>query len=120
MRIASAFVRLGYTVLFPYMEEGQYDLVVEHDGEFERVQVKSSTYDDGAINFSCHCSQSAKGANSATHYTEDDIEGIAVYNRETNSCYWIPVDEINKWHMTLRESEDAKNPANEYLLEDAF
>ena len=120
LRVAGALMRLGWQVSFPYMEEGQYDLVAEKDGEFIRVQVKSSVYRDGGINFSCYNSQSAKGSGSATHYTSDDIEGIAVYNHTTSQCYWVPIDAANKWKMRLNEEEGSKNPASEYILEEQF
>lgn len=41
--VASRFVALGYNVLWPLMTQSRYDLVVEKDGVFQRLQVKKAT-----------------------------------------------------------------------------
>lgn len=43
-----------------------------------------------------------------------------MYNRQTDECYWIPVEQANKWRMRLNEKQDSKNPTHDFMLEDAF
>lgn len=117
LRIAAELKKHGWSVLFPYTESQQYDLVAEKD-EFVRIQVKSSNCIGGAVKFHCYCSNSSKSGNNETQYTEDDIDGIAVFNEDTGKCYWIPVSDINRYSMTL--SEDGKNSFSKYSFERRF
>ena len=41
-RVASALLRLGYSVLAPLEDFAGYDLVAEKNGRFVRIQVKTS------------------------------------------------------------------------------
>lgn len=49
-RVASALLRLGYSVLAPLEDFAGYDLVAEKGGKFIRIQVKTSEKRDGNRN----------------------------------------------------------------------
>ena len=42
------FLNRGYQVLLPMVDAGHYDLVVEHDGVFQRIQCKYTTSTKGS------------------------------------------------------------------------
>lgn len=119
LRVAAKLKELGCSVMIPFTESQQYDLVADDGNELVRVQVKSGRKTpDGKTEFSCFCSNSSKSGNNRTFYTADDIDGIAVYVHETDDYYWVPIEEANKYKMTL--SKDGKNPHREYSFESRF
>jgi hypothetical protein len=121
LRIASALKQLGWTVLFPYSESKQYDIVAEREQEFVRIQVKSSIHNGSSVVFPCYCSNSCKTGSNRTDYTSDDIDGFGVYNSEYDSCYWVPLEDANKNTMALNtENANPRNPASEYRFADRF
>jgi hypothetical protein len=85
MVIADA-VRRGYKVAVPLGENGRYDLIVERLGRLERLQVKYVESDGVVIAVRC---RSCNGW-LTIRYCESDFEWLAVYDRTTNACYYIP------------------------------
>lgn len=121
LRVQSLLKRYRWNVLVPFSESQKYDIVAERNGEFVRIQVKSSVYDDTSVTFPCYCSNSSKSGNNRTDYTEADIEGFAVYNASIDTAFWVPVSEANKNTMAINMQEDsARNPVSEYQFADRF
>lgn len=48
-----ALARMGYRIVIPYGENHRYDIVIEREGAFARVQVKTGRLRHGAIIFNC-------------------------------------------------------------------
>lgn len=119
LRVAARLKNLGNTILTPYAEETKYDIVVDTDSGFTRLQIKSSNYIDGCVKFSCHSSGWVE-ASEATQYTKEQIDGFAVYNHERNECYYIPLEEANDYSMTLNPDSESKHPIDRYLMAEHF
>lgn len=120
LRIAAELKRYGWTVLVPHADNTLYDIVAERDGEFVRLQVKSSRFTGTSVVFNCYNSAN-KGRSNRTTYTDDDIDGFGVYCDVTDECYWVPVAERTESTCSLNVRDaDAKRPANEYLFEHRF
>lgn len=116
LRVAAALRSLGHTVLLPFTESEQYDLVADTGDEFVKVQVKyTSTDDDGRVKVSCYGPNSSKSGNNTTFYTADDIDGIAAFCGDTNECFWIPYSDLNKYTFTL--SEDGAHQFDNYSID---
>lgn len=116
LEVAAALRRRGYTVLFPFTESQQYDIVVDTGSEFIKVQVKYATYKgDERIKVSCYGPNSSKSGNNKTFYTDEDIDGIAAYCYELDRCFWIPYKDLNKYSVTLSEGGD--NAFDDYPIE---
>lgn len=115
LRVAATLRQSGHTVLFPFTENEQYDLAIDIDGEFIRVQVKhAAKRDDGRIVVSCYGSNSSKSGNNTTIYTKDDIDGIAAFCSDTEECFWIPFEDMNRYTITL--SEAGKHRIDDYRI----
>jgi len=78
---------LGLQVSKPWGETAHYDFVVEGDGQFNRVQVKSTMFVDRG-GYSC----SVRGANGP--YEEDAFDFVAVFLIPEEIWYIIPAKEI--------------------------
>jgi hypothetical protein len=46
LRAASFFIRAGWTVYWPAVQQGQVDFVIEREGIYRRVQVKTARWVD--------------------------------------------------------------------------
>ena len=98
LAVAKKLIENGWKVLFPYGENHRYDLVIEQDNKFVRVQVKYTTPKNGVLEINCKSSNNW----SVLHYSPKDIDIIAAYNPYDGEVYFIPVSEINRSVFKLR------------------
>lgn len=103
LMVASDLRRRGYKVAIPYGEDWDYDLVIERQGRLERVQVKHTESDGRVIAVKC-CSHSLTGGRirQTKRYTAAIIDWLAVYDRTTDRCYYIPARELGDGRRELR------------------
>ena len=103
LMVACDLLRRGCKLAIPYGEDCDYDLVIERDGKLERVQVKHTESDGAVISVKC-CSHSlTNGRVRATkRYTAATIDWLAVYDRTTDRCYYIPACELGDGRRELR------------------
>jgi len=116
--VLSELTQIGYTVSIPFSDSSRYDLVVEVDGDLEKVQVKTGRMDNGCVTFQCR----SKNRNKQDFYTPEEVDAYCVYSEEQDSVYWILFDEAGKRGMRLRVDEDIKNSpqvnwARDFLLQ---
>lgn len=116
--IAKLLMR-GEVVLRPFGDNQRYDLVVDRNGVFVRIQCKTGRIKNGAVLFSC-CSN-AGGYNKRSYHGEIDFS--AVFCPENGNVYMVPVDEVPKTLAFLRfEKTESKGPkstirwADKYIL----
>ena len=89
-----AFMRAGYNVLTPYGDCERYDFVVDVNGKFYKIQVKTSHALDeecSGFSFSCRSSHRIQGKVVNEKYLADEIDYFAtMFNGQ---CYVIPQEE---------------------------
>jgi hypothetical protein len=79
---------LGFTVAKPFGESARYDVIVEHDGRFLRIQVKSTSLWVG----SCYlCQLYAEGAPA---YTAAEVDYFAIYVLPVDVWYIFPASRL--------------------------
>ncbi len=110
LRVSSDLMEKGWNVLIPFGENNRYDLVVERDGRFVRIQVKYVTPKNGAMEVNCRSSNNW----SVRPYTCDEIDFIAAYNPEDQAVYYVPISKIRKKSMKLR-LEPSRNGQKLYV-----
>jgi len=103
--VASHLMEEGWNMLLPVGENNRYDLVGEKDGKFIRIQVKYVTPKNGVLEVNCRSSNNW----SVLHYSEKDIDVLAVYDSVNKSVYVIPVSKINRSSLKLRVSATKNN-----------
>ncbi len=84
--IIAESIKRGYKVAIPFGEDWRYDLIVQRSGKLERVQCKYTKSDGKMVIVRCRSSNNWN----QIHYSENDIDWIAVYDATTNKCYFIP------------------------------
>jgi Holliday junction resolvase-like predicted endonuclease len=124
MMVAADLVKRGYRIAFPFGEDADYDLIVERDEQLERVQVKYTESRDGVVVVRCKSHSLTNGKVRRTkRYTAKTIEWLAVYDRNTDCCYYVPAIELGegreRMHLRLRPALSGRrlgiNWARDYL-----
>lgn len=121
-------VELGVPVSLPFGDNERYDLIIDHNGKLERIQVKYSSYQEseGSIIFKVSSSTNHTTNKHLTTY-ENDVDAFLLYNALTDEVYYVPIEVIgNKKTITLRMAP-SKNGQNknclftkDYLAENYF
>ena len=95
---ADLFVK-GYLVSKPLRDGSRYDLIVDRDGVFYRIQVKTlSKSGQAPIGYIKYTEDTyGKGLQQRTipKYQGHEFDILAVVDRETKEVYYIPVSEID-------------------------
>jgi hypothetical protein len=99
--ILSELARRGYKVLVPFGHNSPYDLVLDIEGVFWRVQCKTGRLRDGCVIFHAQSIRSNTRETVLRDY-KDDVELFVVYCAETNGIYAVPIDEVTQSQGTLR------------------
>ena len=85
-------VKRGYSVLTPFGSNHRYDLVVDQDGEFVRIQCKTGRYRDGTMIFNAISSSNGSKIKNQGYHGQADV--FVVYCPDLDKIYWIPVEDL--------------------------
>jgi hypothetical protein len=88
--VIAALMRLGYRVLRPLSSNQRYDLVLDLDGQFLRIQCKTGRLRRGAIVFSTHSVRTNRTGTFVRSYT-DEADVFLVHCPATDRIYAVPV-----------------------------
>ena len=107
--ILAEVMKYGYTVLIPFGEGRRYDMVIEKDRQFFRLQCKSGRYKNGVVRFNtCSVHWWAK---TKRKYTREEIDYFAVYCEHIGKVYLVPVEDVGTDVGCLRVEPTANNQA---------
>lgn len=106
---ASEFLRRGYKVYTPLVDDDGVDLLVERDGKYMKVQVRTARHEGGSLIVDTRRGRLTNGTRRST-VTDGKADLIAVYDSESKRGYVIPVAEVNdKKKIRLRLEEPRRN-----------
>lgn len=103
MQVALALLERGLTISRPLVES-RYDLVLEYQGKFYRIQIKTSRLKEDKTGITFNTSNShinTKGVSNRNY--KGDADFFATYYN--GDCYLIPVDNCGSRSKTLRITE---------------
>ena len=107
--ILAEVMKYGYTALIPFGEGRRYDMVIEKDRQFFRLQCKAGRYKNGVVRFNtCSVHWWAK---TKRKYTREEIDHFAVYYEHTGKVYLVPVEDVGTDVGYLRVEPTANNQA---------
>lgn len=118
-KVLAALVANGEKVLLPFGENHRYDLVLDRDGTFYRVQVKSGRLRDGCLVFNTYSTHHHRGGTAKGYVGEVDTFGV--YCPDTGECYLFPIEVLPERRASFRV-EDPKSVyktmkfAKDYIL----
>lgn len=84
-------MKSGKNVLLPFGDRNRYDCVVEENGKFERIQVKTGRRNGRSLQFNSYSVTSENGQVKHVHY-KGQIDKFAVYDPVDGKIYLVPVD----------------------------
>lgn len=95
----------GCEILIPYGDSQLYDIVIEYNNKFYKIQCKHSKLvldsngevDTASFKTSHECGRKAR---KQVHYTKEDIDFFATF--VNGECYLIPVEETGYRYKTIR------------------
>jgi len=118
LRVAHVYQLLGYNILLPFGDLQKYDLVIEKNGLFERVQIKTTKAREGFIYVDSRViGHNLKGVN-IYKPTKDDFDILAVVEIQTQNVYAIPYDGTQRQFHLRTESTKNNQTKNVRLAED--
>lgn len=98
--ILAAFLQARKVVLLPFGDNQRYDMVVEEDGRFIRVQCKTGRLKSGCLVFDTCSSYAHRGGGKRGYKGEADL--FAVYSPDLGKVYVVPVDVVGDRACQLR------------------
>jgi prevent-host-death family protein len=123
LAIAKEAARLGLSVFHPLTEHGRYDLVLEVGGSLLRVQCKWARQMGDVVVINLATSRRGPDGHIRTTYSATEIDAVAAYCEEIDSCFFLPIDVVagrSAIQLRLAPARNgqraALNFANEYLL----
>lgn len=99
--ILAELVRRGFQVLVPFGVNQRYDLVLDLNGEFLRVQCKTGWLRSGVVTFSTRSVRSNTKSTSTRDY-KGEADLFLVHCPGTGRIYAVPVEEASIDYMRLR------------------
>jgi hypothetical protein len=109
IEVARDLVRRGFRIAIPYGEDWNFDLIFARPGSetLERVQVKYAEARDGVISVRAYSHSLTNGkVRHVKKYTASMIDWLAVYDRITDRCYYLPAkmlgtEGMRRMHLRL-------------------
>ncbi|GAA0667112.1 group I intron-associated PD-(D/E)XK endonuclease [Natronoarchaeum mannanilyticum] len=120
--VLSDLVNREFDVLIPFSESNRYDLVIQGEAGFHKLQCKSGRYKQDRIIFSTKSSRPNTTGSTREDY-RGDIDYFAVYSFGTEETYLVPISKAANGEMTLRtqppDNGQSKgiNWAEDYLID---
>ena len=99
LEVALALMRSGRKVLRPVSTVLRYDLVIDDDGNFTRVQCKTGQLRDGSISFRL-CNSDARRPLGVPYHGQ--VEAFGVHCPETRRTYLVPLAELGTMRNLAR------------------
>src|ERR1700676_4668234 len=84
-KILAALLAKGFIVLLPFSDNERYDLVIEKDNKFFKVQCKTVKMHNGSLRASASSSSCGRWKD-----YQGQIDYFGLYSPELDKCYLMP------------------------------
>lgn len=102
-------------VLTPTTDNLRYDLVIDQNGKFSRIQAKTGWLRKGIIMFNTVSSSPFTNNGKPMHY-KGQIEYFGVYCPDNDKCYLVPIEEAPSRLCILRIEPPRNNQKRKIRL----
>lgn len=93
--ILASLIKAGFVVLTPFGDNQRYDLVIDYEGEFFRIQCKTGRMKNNIIRFSaCSVTRANKASGASRKDYRGQIEAFGVYCPDNDKIYFVPVGDV--------------------------
>lgn len=119
-------IEQGFVVSKPIIDNARYDLVLEHQGKFYRIQIKTSRWmseEHEGIVFNCKSQHSISGGNKIMKYTPDEVDFFMT--EFEGEYYLVPCDKPRtevklRFKPTKNHQDNRAMFAKDYLFKEAI
>jgi hypothetical protein len=109
-RIVYEATKRGYSVARPLSNSLPYDLIIERNGVFERVQIKTLHSNGSVIYVNTHSMRRHEdGKKKYVYYAKEDFEWLAIVDITTDSCFYVPSREMTSGRLSIRLTSPHNN-----------
>jgi len=105
LRFAAEFIRQGWNIFLPYGDDSPVDLLIEKNGDFKRVQIKTTSPIKGAV----ICRLKSSNNWQVKKYTFKEIDFFGIYDYQNKKGYLLPIKEgegMTQLHLRIEESKN--------------
>lgn len=106
-QVLAALLRFGCNVLVPFGDRNRYDFVVEENGAFTRIQVKTAQIIKDTVRFKV-CSVTRKNGKCGSAPYHGQIDFFMSYCPENGAIYSIPISSCGKRSINLQLSKNVR------------
>ena len=106
--VIARLVAAGHAVLLPWGPNQRYDIVIDREGRFYKVQIKTACYEHGALVFATRSTRINSQRIFVRGY-RGEIDLFVVYSPHTDRIYAVPPEEVSETVGTLRVEPTANN-----------
>ncbi len=110
--LASLLKKGNTAILLPFGDSQRYDLVLEKNGHFSRIQCKNGRVRNGCVKFSSSSTEWYKGFRRKNYKGQADYFGV--YCPELDKTYLVPVSTTGVSQVKLRINP-AKNKQSKFV-----
>ena len=106
-----AFLEHGYNLYTPVLENGKVDLIVEKNGNYKKIQIKTVQREDNRELIPVRKISHNMGEYKIKRYTKEDIDYFIGVNVETKDLYILPVEFSSKYasSISIKSCQKYKN-----------
>jgi PD-(D/E)XK endonuclease len=102
LKVACDLMDRGWGIAVPWGEDCDFDLIAYRGNELQRVQVKYTESDGRIVFVRCKSLSLTNGkVRQIKRYTAETIDWIAVYDKTTHRCYYVPATELGSGRELL-------------------
>ena len=95
LKVATDLVERGYRIAIPFGEDSDFDLILCRGNKLARVQVKYTESNRRFVTVRTRSHSLTNGKVKRTkYYTAETIDWLAVYDKNTDRCYYVPAGEL--------------------------
>ncbi len=96
LAVLADLAKRGFRIAIPFGDNWDYDLLLCRENKFERIQVKYTESDGLVINPNLVVTSTTNGRSVGRKtYTVAMVDWIAIYDRTSDRCYYIPINELD-------------------------
>src|SRR5262245_36356055 len=103
LKVATDLLERGFRIAIPYGEDNDFDLILIRDDKLERVQVKYTESNGKFVIVRTRSHSLTNGKVRQTkYYTAATVDWIAVYDKFSDRCYYVPASELGSGRSGFR------------------
>jgi len=105
LKVACDLMDRGWGIAVPWGEDCDFDLIAYRGDDLQRVQVKYTESNGQIVTVRCYSISLTNGrVKQRKRYTARTIDWIAVFDKSTSRCYYVPASELGggRVEITLR------------------